>query len=241
MTDRRIDILLALRLLALVLALPFCAGPVLAQSQATSDIHPAAPIKPPETHAPAHTAKSKPAADNDNAGEREASKAALKAPAASQFRPNGPITITADHAELTEGDRAVYTGNVKVDSNTLKMDGTRLELKQARSGQYVAKISGNPAHMAHTGTGPEDPPVTAHAQTINYDSKSETVTLDGKAQLTRGGNIVNGENISYNLAKRQVQAGGGAGGQVKMVIQPPPSAHPDGASHSPAANDGAKP
>lgn len=204
-----------LRLLTLALAVG--SGAALGQSQAASDVHPAAPIQPRN----AGTALA-PAAASSTA--RQASKAALQVPDSDQFRPAGPITITADHAKLVEGDYAVYTGNVKVDSNTLKMDGAQLEFKQAKNGQYVAKVTDDPAHLSHAGAGPDDPPITAHAQTIIYDSASETVKLDGKAQLTRGGNIVNGEDISYDLAKHLVQAGGGSGGQVKMVIQPPPPA-----------------
>ncbi len=202
-----------LRLLTLALAVG--SGSALAQSQVASDVHPGAPIQP-------RNADTAPAPAAASSTARQASKAALQVPDSDQFRPAGPITITADHAELIKGDYAVYTGNVKVDSNTLKMDGARLEFKQAKNGQYVAKVTGDPAHLSHAGAGPDDPPITAHAQTIIYDSASETVKLDGKAQLTRGGNIVNGEDISYDLDKHQVQAGGGSGGQVKMVIQPPP-------------------
>lgn len=237
MTNRRTECFRILRLVPLALVLG--TGVALAQTQATSDVHPAAPIKPPNTSA-AHGKRKTGPAPATSSTDREARKAAFTAPQASQFRPNGPITITADHAELIEGDSAVYTGNVKVDSDTLKMDGDRLELKQAKDGQYTAKITGNPAHLAHAGVGPDDPPVTAHAQTINYNSKTETVELSGKAQLTRGGNIVDGEDISYNLAKRQVQAGGGTGGQVKMVIQPPPPTHSDQYSDKPAAHDGSR-
>lgn len=238
MADRRTEFFRTLRLLSL--ALVFSTGPALAQSQATSDVHPAAPIKPPNASTTHGRQKTKPAPDTASSTDREARKAALTTPDASQFRPNGPITITADHAELIEGDSAVYTGNVKVNSDTLKMDGDRLELKQAKDGQYTAKITGNPAHLAHAGASPDDPPVTAHAQTINYNSKTETVELDGNAQLIRGGNIVDGKDISYNLAKHQVQAVGGAGGQVKMVIQPPPATHEDQHSGRPAAHDGSK-
>ncbi len=228
MTDRRTK--RSRRLYWLALALTLSAGPALAQSQATSDVRPAAPIKSPKTDVKQTKPKPKPNSNGTTSTADETNKAALKAPQPGQFRPNGPITITADHAELIEGNYAVYTGNVKVDSDTLKMDGNRLELKQTKDGQYVATVNGNPAHMMHAGVGPDDPPVTAHAQTIIYDSESETVTLDDKAQLTRGGNSVNGKHISYNLAKHQVQAAGGSGGQVKMVIQPPPSTH-DGAGH----------
>lgn len=155
----------------------------------------------------------------------QARKAALSPPKSSQFRPSGPITITADRAKLVAGGYAVYSGNVKVSSNTLNMQGDRLKLKQSTNRQYVATVTGTPAQLSHASSGPDDPPVTAHADTLIYNSDSQTIILDGHAQLTRGDNSINGQHISYNLAVHQVQAGGGNGGQVKMVIQPPPPTH----------------
>lgn len=243
MTDRRTDLL---RICATALLL--CFQPVLAQSQATSDVHPAKPItkpgdEPQSAQSPAKGSahESQPADQAADADKRESTKAALRAPKASQFRPSGPVTITADHAELVQGNYAVYTGKVTVLSDTLKMTGDRLELTQSKDGQYLAKITGAPAHLTHQGDGTDDPPVTARAQTLNYDSKTETVKLEGDAQLTRGGNIVNGEKISYDLLQQRVQAGGGDNGQVKMVIQPPPPSQNDGAPASPASAAGVRP
>ena len=244
MTDRRTDLL---RICATALLL--CSQPVVAQSQATSDVHPAKPITPSvdgsqaaQQPAGANAQTSQAVGETSGGETRESTKAALRAPKASQFRPSGPVTITADHAELVQGNYAVYTGKVTVLSNTMTMNGDRLELTQSKDGQYVAKITGDPAHLVHNAGGADNPQVTAHAQTLDYDSKTDTVKLDGKAQLTRGGNIVNGEQISYDLAQQRVQAGGGESGQVKMVIQPPPPSHDGNASpESPASTAGATP
>ncbi|MDB5976373.1 MAG: lipopolysaccharide transport periplasmic protein LptA [Nevskia sp.] len=159
-------------------------------------------------------------------------------PSAADMRPTGPVTIAANRAELTQGNTAVYVGNVTLDSDTLKMDGDRLELKRAADGQYVAKITGSPAHMAHAGNGPDNPPVTAHAKTMTYDSRNGTIDLVGEALMTRGNDKTTAETITYHLLEQRYEASGGdgPGGRVTIVL---PQASIPGAPAS-AAN-GAQP
>lgn len=177
-------------------------------------------------------------ASGSSAANREATRAALSAPNVGQLRPKGPITVTADHAELIEGNDAVYTGDVKVRSDTLQMDGDRLNLRQLKDGQFVAHVTGDPAHLLHAGNGAGDPPMTAHAKSITYDSDAQTLKLETDAKLTRGGNVVTGSTIRYDLAAQRVQAAGGKGAQVKMVIQPPPAAPGAGGGKSAAPQAG---
>lgn len=139
--------------------------------------------------------------------------------------------MTAKHAELVQGSFAIYTGNVVMDSDTLKLDGDRLELHQDADGQYLAKVTGMPGHMAHAGAGPENPPVSAHARTLNYSSRTGVVDLVGEALFRRGTDEITGDVIHYNVVERHVDASGGDGGQVRIVIQAPPPA--------PAAGSGA--
>ena len=144
-------------------------------------------------------------------------------PSAADLRPNGPVTIGANHAELVQGNSAVYVGNVTLESDTLKMDGDRLELKRAADGQYTAKITGAPAHMSHTGTGPDNPPMTAQAKTVTYDSRSGTADLVGDAVMTKGDEKTTAEKITYNVVQQRYEASGGDGsngssGRVKIII-----------------------
>src|SRR5579885_2148224 len=90
-------------------------------------------------------------------------------PTPQNLRPHGPVQVTADRTELTQGNSVVLSGHAVLDSDTLKLDGDRVELKQYPDRQLEAKIVGNPAHMAHASVAPDDPAVTAHAKTINYD------------------------------------------------------------------------
>ncbi|MDB5985359.1 MAG: lptA [Nevskia sp.] len=143
-----------------------------------------------------------------------------KVPSGADLRPSGAINVTAKRAELIQGSSAVYTGDVVMDSDTLKLDGERLELKQFPGSQYVATLTGTPAHMSHPGTGQDNPPMTAHAKTIVYDSRSGIADLIGEAFVTKGEQNISADTIHYNVAQKGILASGGDDGRVHIVIPP---------------------
>jgi hypothetical protein len=159
----------------------------------------------PSAAAPASAAST--ATPSASAASSDAFKDRLTAlPSAADLRPKGPVQITADRTDAVEGMTAIYSGHVNLDSDTLHLDGDRLELKQHADHAFEARVTGGPAHMSHTGTGPDNPPMAAHAKTLNYDSTS---------------------------VDRSLQAAGGKQ-QVRIVIQPPPGT-PGTESPAPAA------
>jgi lipopolysaccharide export system protein LptA len=160
----------------------------------------------------------------------------VKLPKPADLKPTGPVTLTSDKAELVQGNAAVYTGNVVLTSDTLKLEGDRIELKQYPGGQYEAKITGGPARMNHAGNGVDNPAVAARARTLNYDSRSGVLDLLSEAYVLRGSDEITGDTIKYDVNQRRIQASGGDGGQVKIIIQPsstdtpsaPPASPPSG-------------
>lgn len=177
------------------------------------------------------------------------SPAVLAAPAkkgssTDALRPTGPVTITANRAEWSKAGVMIYTGNVLLVSDKLKMNGDRLELTQFPNNQYTAKITGNPAHLDHAGEpnekGEPTPNITADANTLFYDSRSGTVDVIDNAHLTRGKDEMTGSNIHYNVFERRIQATGGES-QVTFVIQPPPDKKQQTQKAATDAKAGAKP
>jgi lipopolysaccharide export system protein LptA len=169
----------------------------------------------------------------------------VKQSAGQRMRPNGPVAINADNCDWTKNGLGVCTGNVKLTSDTLNMDGDRLELEQLDNGQYKAKVTGAPAHLLHQGGEPDaqgqpDPPVTARGKTLIYDSKDGIADVIGDARVTRDEDEITGETIHYNVNERRIQAAGGSGGQVKIVIQPN-NKNAGPAAPTPAAPAAAKP
>ncbi|MES0875154.1 LptA/OstA family protein [Sinimarinibacterium thermocellulolyticum] len=140
------------------------------------------------------------------------------------LRPTGPVTLTANRGEWTEGGEMRYEGNVALESDTLKLSGERMIVTQHADGSFVAQILGAPARLDHRARegaqGIAGQSVTAEGERIDYDSRSGVVQLQGRARLLRGGDEVAGERIDYIIAERRVRASGGRG-QVRIVIQPP--------------------
>ena len=157
-------------------------------------------------------------------------------PSAADMRPSGPVAISAKHGEIIQGNVLVYTGDVHFNSNTLKIDGDRLEIKQAADKQYDARMIGGPAHMFHAGAEPDNPEVTAHSKTMTYDSRSGMLDLVGEAVVTRGKDEIHGETIRYNVVDRSMDVDGGKG-RVNIILQaPPPAAAPPAPANGGAAS-----
>lgn len=142
-----------------------------------------------------------------------------------KLRPKGPVTVTADRAEFDKTGVMIYTGSVLLVSDTLQLKGDRLELRQFPSDQYEAKLKGSLAHMEQSGDVDEKgqplPPMLADGLEMLYDTRTGMLDITGQAKAVRGKNEVNGNTIRYNVNERRVQANGGQGGQVKIIIQSP--------------------
>jgi lipopolysaccharide export system protein LptA len=246
------------RNLAAALLLAALTLPAAAQAQDAAAAAPApdgvqtaeASPQAPAAAAPAAPEHARPASQSKDLSQTR--EQLTRVPSAADFRPNGPITINANRAEMVQNSSAIYVGNVTLDSDTLKMDGDRLELKRAADGPYTARITGSPGHMSHAGDGPDNPPVSARAKTMIYDSRSGVIDLIGDALLTRGKDETTAEKIRYYVAERRYEASGGdtPEGRVKIVIpqiNPPPDAAPPAApvpapaAGAPPASDGNRP
>ena len=144
-----------------------------------------------------------------------------------KLRPKGPVTVTADRAEFDKTGVMIYSGNVLFVSDNFQLKGDRLELHQFPGDQYEAKLKGLPAHMEQSGDvddkGQPLPPMIADGNDMVYDTRTGLLDITGQAKAVRGKNEVNGNSIRYNVNERRVQANGGKGGQVKIIIQPPAS------------------
>ena len=131
----------------------------------------------------------------------------------------GPIKISAAHAELEQREVALYQGNVRLTNNELTLTGDRLELRQPVRGQFEAKLTGKPARLVHAATG-ELPEMAASAAQITYDTRQAYVDLTGGVALSRGADTLSSESLHYDVAARRISATGAGNGQVQITIQP---------------------
>jgi lipopolysaccharide export system protein LptA len=149
-----------------------------------------------------------------------ASQGTTPAKPGTSTRIRGPIKITAERAELERREYALYRGRVRLESQDMVMTGDRLELRQPDRGQFEARLTGAPARLDHPGND-KQPPVTASAQQIVYDTRTATVDLSGGVQLARGTDHVSSGRVTYNLVARRITANGDGASQVQITIEPP--------------------
>lgn len=144
-----------------------------------------------------------------------------------------PIEI---HADAFNGDEvkqtAVYTGNVVVTQGSMTLHGVRLELRLSARGYRQGTLTGNLARFAQQRdpkTQGIDEWVHAQAEHILYDEEVDTITLTGKARLSRTENgvekdITEGDRIVYDMRNARSRVEGkvvnGQKQRVTTIIAP---------------------
>ncbi len=148
--------------------------------------------------------------------------AAAASPAATALSSDREQPIEV-HADRFDGDEvkqtAVYTGSVTVDQGSMNLLGARLELRITPKGYREAAITGSPARFKQKrDPDPKTPSIEewvhAEAGRIVYDEESDTVTLIGRAKLSRTENgqqkdMTQGERIIYDMRNARSEVDGG--------------------------------
>lgn len=166
-----------------------------------------------------------------------------------------PMNIDADALRYDEAKQtSVFTGNVSITKGTIVMRGAKMDVRQDPQGNQTGILLGSPSALAFFRQKREalDEFIEGEAERIDYDSKTETVVLTGKASLRRlVGTVLNDENlgseITYNSLTEVFTVKGGKGGsteanpagRVRAVLtpipkDPPPAPAPDPAKLRPA-------
>ncbi|MEH6576367.1 MAG: lipopolysaccharide transport periplasmic protein LptA [Amphritea sp.] len=134
-----------------------------------------------------------------------------------------PIHISADSA--TRNDLTgitIYKGRVKVSQGSMHISGDIVELHQNADGVSVILANGAPAHYQQR---PEAEQEITHAfgKKLNYDTRTQELTITGQAKVTQGGDTFSGDRIIYDMKQSTVDAFSDSnieGSRVQMVIQP---------------------
>ena len=136
-----------------------------------------------------------------------------------------PIEIQADNGMLDQGKQVtVFTGNVIVKQGSIDIKAARIEVQRTNDGSQLMTATGSPVafkQQLDEGKGW----VNGHAQKVTYQSASGLITLIGNAKVQRGGDVVQGNNITYNTKTEIYTAAGnkaasGSGRRVTVVLQP---------------------
>lgn len=133
---------------------------------------------------------------------------------------NKVMTIEAGETTGTLDDSSptVLSRGVTIDQGTLHVEAARAVLT-SRDGEVArAELTGGPASLEQElddGT-----TVSAVADTIDYNLRTEVVVLTGNVFIKQPRNSLRGDRVVYNMRTGQVTSGGEGAGRVRMRILP---------------------
>ena len=133
---------------------------------------------------------------------------------------NKPMDIDAGASDYSLDDRrpTVLSGGVTITQGTLDIRSSRAEITQRNGEPVRALLTGSPVRL--TQQLDDGTPMSALANRIDYDLKTEVVVFSGKVAIQQPRGTLNGERVVYNMRSGQVTGGGPGNGRVKMRIQP---------------------
>lgn len=131
------------------------------------------------------------------------------------------VQVTANSARFNEKTGiATYTGAVFIKQGTLEIRADEIIITTDKQGAILSTIAkGRPATYRQQ-TDPKKGPVNAEAQRIDYDAKNEIITLTTNAKLKQDGSSFQGNVITYNSQRQQVDAKGDGTNRVQLVFPP---------------------
>lgn len=137
-----------------------------------------------------------------------------------------PISIEADQGSLDQKNQVtVFSGNVVVKQGSILMKAQTVRVAQTGKGQQTMLASGNPVYFRQQLEGDKGI-AEGWGNRAEYDSAQNLVKLLGNAKVQRGGDLAQGEAISYNMhTEIYTVLGGNATGnkngrRVTVIIQP---------------------
>lgn len=136
-----------------------------------------------------------------------------------------PIAIEADQGSLDQKNQVtVFSGNVIIKQGTLNIRAQNVRVSQDKQGNQTMVASGSPVRFSqeleNKGL------VEGEGSKVEYASATNIVKLIGKAKVQRGGDVAQGEAISYNTRTEVYTVLGGKavgnnkGRRVSVIIQP---------------------
>ncbi|WP_414674757.1 lipopolysaccharide transport periplasmic protein LptA [Lysobacter sp.] len=145
------------------------------------------------------------------------------APAAALARTsdrNKPMDIDAGHSDYSMDDSRPTTlsGGVIITQGTLDIRSNQAVIHSANGEPVRAVLTGGPVKMKQELD--DGKPMTAVANRVDYDLKSEIVTFTGNVDIQQPTGSIAGQRVVYNMKTGQVQGGGQDAGRVKIRIQP---------------------
>ncbi len=124
---------------------------------------------------------------------------------------NAPVDVQADRIEVQDrADRAIFSGNVRVEQAGLNLNAARLTVAYAKAGgsRDITRIDASGGVTVISAT------ERASGEFAVYDLPRKLITMVGGVTLIQGSNRVNGGRLVIDLTSgRAVVDGNGIGAQ----------------------------
>lgn len=114
-----------------------------------------------------------------------------------------------------------FSGNVRIDTGTGRIECERADLRFAGHQLLVATITGSPATFEMRRSG-SDEVTYAEAGRLQYDFTKGIVEFSDNATIVEGGNQISSNFLVYNIAEQRInaEASGAEGEKVKIIYTP---------------------
>ncbi|MEW9799033.1 lipopolysaccharide transport periplasmic protein LptA [Alteromonas sp. CYL-A6] len=114
---------------------------------------------------------------------------------------------------------SLFKDDVRITQGTLVIDADEVEVIATEGdGREVFVARGNPASYSQKME--DGTQVRATAREIRYEVIKRTISLEGNAELQQDTSMVQGDKITYDMAKEQLLATGNSDGRVTTVFRP---------------------
>ncbi len=141
----------------------------------------------------------------------------------------GPIQIEADQLDFIDSEaRAVYIGNVDAIQGDARIRAERLTIyfeQRSEDGSSATALGGNVGDVQRLVAEGEvyylTPSERARGDSGVYDYEADTITLTGNVTVTRGENVIAGDQLVVDLANGRstvTSEGRTQGTRVRTVI-----------------------
>ena len=141
-----------------------------------------------------------------------------------------PINIESNRLEYNDATKvSTFIGSVVLTKGTIRITGDRMVLTQVGRNAQTARVNGTQASFRQKRDGMEQY-IHGVADQIFYDTRTDQVTLTGRARLQRQNcnqpvDEITGGHIVYSASTETFsvdgQQRGERPGRVRIVIQPP--------------------
>lgn len=154
---------------------------------------------------------------------------------------SAPIEISADALEVLQAEQvAIFSGNVDAIQGDMRLQASNLRVHYSSgsgTGGEISRIDAN--GNVHVSSATE----TARGDSAVYNVVGEEVTMEGHVVLTQGGNVIQGDRLTIDLATGHSRIEGGTtmvsegndSGRVRGVFTIPRDT--DGAADNPPAEE----